>query len=281
MPHHRTSPAGLRSSKFATLRPLGLCPFRSDLFTQGCTIASPSFSQAWSALFSAVPTEIRINNRPRATDRTDRGGPGHPGTAGTTYASWLSNPDGFFVTFRGQNIKAPASSTFFLFRPRGFRLDLFTEWQRDRPPGSRPVLRSPSSSNVAAQLNVGAATPCFVAMAPRRIWPASATIWASCRAGVGVQTLCVMPPSVSIWLSISDFSMDVVPTRTGCPIALASFNLFDHRLNIFQARTIDFGHLRPTRCNRQRWSGHNQQQHPDQRVRSRQILRLRFRPYGP
>ena len=59
----------------------------------------------------------------------------------------------------------------------------------------------------------------FVAIVtiPRR--PASATISASFSCCLAFSTLCFIPLLFSISLISSDFSMEIVPTRIGCPVA--------------------------------------------------------------
>ena len=56
--------------------------------------------------------------------------------------------------------------------------------------------------------------------APRR--PASATISASFSCCFALRTLCLTPRFFSISLILSEFSIEIVPTSTGCPVACAS-----------------------------------------------------------
>ena len=59
----------------------------------------------------------------------------------------------------------------------------------------------------------------FVATVTAPSLPACATISASFSWFFALRTLCLMPAFVSMRLSSSFFSMETVPTSTGCPFS--------------------------------------------------------------
>ncbi len=75
----------------------------------------------------------------------------------------------------------------------------------------------------------------FVAMVIAPSLPASATICASCSCWRAFRTLCCSLALVSSVLSISDFSIEVVPTRTGCALFMRELDFLDDGL-VFLAR---------------------------------------------
>ncbi len=58
----------------------------------------------------------------------------------------------------------------------------------------------------------------FVAMVTAPLRPACAMICASFSWNLAFRTACLMPRLWSRALSSSDFSIEMVPTRTGCPV---------------------------------------------------------------
>ena len=59
----------------------------------------------------------------------------------------------------------------------------------------------------------------FVAMVTAPNLPACAIMVASCSWYLAFNTECGIPSCFKILLSFSDFSMDTVPTKTGCPFS--------------------------------------------------------------
>ena len=128
-----------------------------------------------------------------------------------------------FVPFRGENKKTACLPDTFSFRPHV------------RPRSRRASLRDPPRDqyqcfehfhlDVPAQLNVGArGRPCWSRWSQRPTCPHRR------QSGfllvlAGVQHIVLNASPVSISLSISDFSIDVVPTRTGWPLAWHSLTL--------------------------------------------------------
>jgi len=96
--HHRTSTAvaNVKVADFETWP----VPVSKDFSPKGGTIASPSFSQAWSATFSSrfPDPKIRNQNRPRA-DKIDDEAARVTLTAGTYHAAGYRSETAF-VTFQ-------------------------------------------------------------------------------------------------------------------------------------------------------------------------------------
>ncbi len=82
----------------------------------------------------------------------------------------------------------------------------------------------------------------FVAIVTIPWRPASATISASFSCCLAFNTLCLTPFLFSIWLISSEFSIEIVPTRTGCPFSFASITLLVIALN------LDFSFVNTASC---------------------------------
>ena len=66
-------------------------------------------------------------------------------------------------------------------------------------------------------------------------YPAFATISASCAWNLAFNTLCLMPALVNALESNSDFSMEIVPTNTGCLRATQSLMSSIMALNLYSS----------------------------------------------
>ena len=205
----------LRMSK---LRPSTLAWARSsDLFTQGWTMASPSFIPSVdSTLSSRSDPKIRI--RSSSSDRKNSDRPGSPCRPDRP-RSWLS--------MRRLSWRSVARTK----SPPAFRTACLSA-------ACSASIRARNSSGLASGF---AASACItfistlppswmsvprpamlVAMVTAPGLPASATIYASCSCWRAFRTLWGMPSALSIPDSISDFSILVVPTSSGWPRPCAS-----------------------------------------------------------
>ena len=72
----------------------------------------------------------------------------------------------------------------------------------------------------------------FVAIVTVPNLPACAIISASFSWNLAFNTSCLIPSFLRILLNFSDFSIDTVPTRTGCPFSWLSFMLCTIALNL-------------------------------------------------
>ena len=79
----------------------------------------------------------------------------------------------------------------------------------------------------------------FVAMvtAPKR--PACAMMCASCSWNLALRTLWLSPRLASRRARCSEFSIEIVPTRHGCPVGVALDDLLDHRAELGVDRAVD------------------------------------------
>ena len=90
-----------------------------------------------------------------------------------------------------------------------------------------------------AQDDVGARPAMLVAMVTMPFCPAWATISASFSWCLAFRTSCLMPSRFSILLRYSDFSMEMVPTRTGWPRSVAVLDILHHGLEFFFLGLVD------------------------------------------
>jgi hypothetical protein len=79
----------------------------------------------------------------------------------------------------------------------------------------------------------------LVAMVIAPSLPASATICASCSCWRAFRTLWGRPAFFSKPLSISDLSMEVVPTSTGCPFFMGAADRLDDGVVFLRAGAVD------------------------------------------
>jgi hypothetical protein len=133
-------------------------------------------------------------------------------TAGGAHPVRLG-PDAVFIGRLGLGIETARVQYFLVFgfgKPGCFGNQRLAE-------AGLAQLRSGQKLGVAPSNNVGAPAAMLVATVTAPSLPACATISASFSWCLALRTLCLMPRLVSIRESSSDFSMDTVPTRTGCP----------------------------------------------------------------
>ena len=205
----------LRMSK---LRPSTLaCARSSDLFTQGWMIASPSFMPSVDRTLSRR-SEPKIRIRSSSSDRKNSDRPGSPWRPERP-RSWLSIRRLSWRSVPSTN--SPPAARTFSFSPAcsaSIRARSSSGWAS----GSAFRASITFISTLPPSWMSVPRPAMLVAIVTAPSLPASATICASASCWRAFRTLWGTPSFFSISDSSSDFSMLVVPTRIGWPLAWAS-----------------------------------------------------------
>ena len=198
----------LRISKF---RPSTLACARSrDLLTQECTIASPSFMPKVFRTFSKR-SEPKIRIKSSSSDRKNELRPGSP-CRPERPRNWLSiRRDSCRSVAKTYNPPAAITACSLLICSISIRLRISSGLVL----GSAVIASMIVNSTLPPSFMSVPRPAILVAIVTAPSLPASATICASCSCWRAFKTLWITPDSVNRLERNSDFSIEVVPTKTG------------------------------------------------------------------